>query len=53
MSRKKPEIKQEIVVDKPEPHIVSITVNSNGTFFGLADNKIYTYDQQTKKWNLV
>lgn len=34
-----------------EPVITSITINPNGTIFGLADSKVYLYDDHSKKWN--
>jgi hypothetical protein len=38
-------------VEKPkEPVITSITINPNGTIFGLADNKVYLYHDQSKTW---
>ena len=35
---------------EPEIIITSITINPNGTIFGLADSKIYLYDDQSKTW---
>lgn len=52
---KKPRI-EELPIDKLEtvnevqPIITSITINPTGTIFGLADNKVYRYDEYTKKW---
>jgi hypothetical protein len=38
-------------VEKPkEPVITSITINPNGTIFGLADNKVFVYDDISKTW---
>jgi hypothetical protein len=38
-------------VEKPkEPVITSITINPNGTIFGLADNKVFVYDEMKKTW---
>lgn len=38
-------------VEKPkQPVITSITINPNGTIFGLADNKIYVYDDIRHEW---
>ena len=40
------------IEDKPkEPVITCITINPNGTIFGLADSKVYLYDDHSKKWN--
>lgn len=36
-----------------QPVITSITINPNGTIFGLADNKVYRYDEVTKQWGLA
>jgi hypothetical protein len=37
--------------EKPkEPVITSITINPNGTIFGLADNKVFVYDEMKKTW---
>jgi hypothetical protein len=33
-----------------EPVITSITLTPMGSILGLADNKIYRYDDLTKKW---
>jgi len=33
-----------------EPVITSITLTRMGSILGLADNKIYRYDDLTKKW---
>ena len=35
---------------QPEIIITCITINPNGTIFGLADSKIYLYDDQSKTW---
>jgi hypothetical protein len=63
MPRKKTEkVKFEVTPDfdldaeiesriKPkEPVITSITINPNGTIFGLADNKVFVYDDISKTW---
>lgn len=57
MPRKKTEevIKSVQIVTKeetkePEIIITSITINPNGTIFGLANNKVYVYDSHTKEW---
>lgn len=34
-----------------KPIITSITINPNGTIFGLANNKVYLYHDQSKTWN--
>jgi hypothetical protein len=36
----------------PEPEIIitCITINPNGTIFGLANNIVYLYDDQSKTW---
>lgn len=39
--------------EEPEPVITSITINPNGTIFGLANNKVYVYDSHTKEWGQV
>lgn len=33
-----------------QPIITSITINPNGTIYGLADNKIYVYDDIKHTW---
>jgi hypothetical protein len=39
------------VETKPkEPVVTSITINHNGTIFGVADNKIFVYDETTRSW---
>jgi hypothetical protein len=35
-----------------KPTITSITINPNGTIFGLADNKIYVYDDFKHEWKV-
>lgn len=35
-----------------EPIITSITINPNGTIFGLCDNKIYVYDDFNHEWKV-
>jgi hypothetical protein len=35
---------------EPEIIITCITINPNGTIFGLANNVIYVYDSYTKTW---
>jgi hypothetical protein len=40
----------KIEVKPKEPVITSITINPNGTIFGLADSKVYLYDDQSKTW---
>jgi hypothetical protein len=40
-------------IEKPkQPIITSITINPNGTIFGLCDNKIYVYDDISNEWRL-
>jgi hypothetical protein len=57
MPRKKKEIiledNNEVIINYTEPIITSIVINNNGTIYGLADNKIYCYDNQTKTWSLT
>jgi hypothetical protein len=42
--------RQEALFKPREPVITSITINPNGTIFGLADNKVYLYDDISKTW---
>jgi hypothetical protein len=35
---------------EPEIIITSITINPNGTIFGLANNVIYVYDNAMRTW---
>lgn len=57
MPRKKKEsileYNEEVSINYTEPIITSIVINHNGTIYGLADNKIYCYDDQTKTWSLT
>jgi hypothetical protein len=36
--------------EEPELVITSITINPNGTIFGLANNRVYLYHDQSKTW---
>ena len=36
-----------------KPVITSITINPNGTIFGLANNVIYVYDNAMRTWGKV
>lgn len=36
-----------------QPIITSITINPNGTIYGLADNKIYVYDDIKHTWRAL
>jgi hypothetical protein len=38
---------------EPEIIITSITINPNGTIFGLANNVIYVYDNAMRTWGKV
>jgi uncharacterized lipoprotein YddW (UPF0748 family) len=40
----------EEIIKADEPVITSITINPNGTIFGLADNKVFVYDDLSKTW---
>jgi hypothetical protein len=40
----------EEIIKADEPVITSITINPNGTIFGLADNKVFVYDEMKKTW---
>jgi hypothetical protein len=42
--------RQEALFKPKEPVITSITINPNGTIFGLADNKVFVYDDLSKTW---
>ena len=42
--------RQEALFKPREPVITCITINPNGTIFGLADNVIYLYDDLSKTW---
>jgi hypothetical protein len=42
--------RQEALFKPKEPVITSITINPNGTIFGLADNKVFVYDEMKKTW---
>jgi hypothetical protein len=46
------ELDELTIYSKPEsqPVITSITLTPMGSILGLADNKIYRYDDLTKKW---
>jgi hypothetical protein len=41
---------KELAKAPERPVITSITINPNGTIFGLSDNKIYRYDDVKKVW---
>jgi hypothetical protein len=36
-----------------DPIITCITINPNGTIYGLADNKIYVYDDIKHTWRAL
>lgn len=41
-------------MEKPkEPIITSVTIAHTGTIFGLADNKIYVYDDIKHTWKAM
>jgi hypothetical protein len=42
--------RQEALFKPKEPVITCITINPNGTIFGLADNKVFVYDDLSKTW---
>jgi hypothetical protein len=48
------QLKEELLKEHLEktPTITSITIAHTGTFFGLADNKIYVYEGKGK-WRLL
>jgi hypothetical protein len=42
-----------ITLNEGQPIITCITINPNGTIFGLADNKIYVYDDFKHEWKAL
>jgi hypothetical protein len=40
------------ISEPKQPIITCITINPNGTIFGLADNKIYVYDDFKHEWKV-
>jgi hypothetical protein len=54
MPKKKEVVTKPVTVvtkeDTKQPVITCITINPNGTIFGLADSKVYLYDDQSKTW---